>query len=143
MAQITVYFGIENINLTNGQRNTLVSGLQSLGANSSEYPNRRNHWRIRLDNQAIIFEAEFDEDNLTINAIKQRLATIFSVNVATISHSITTPSIGTVITFTHSATNYFRMVCFGMTGGVWPNWVVSNAAAQAYLITNAAAWGDA
>lgn len=141
MAQITVYFGIENINLTNPQRNTLVSGLQSLGANSSEYPNRRNHWRIRLDNQAIIFEAEFNEDNLTINAIKQRLATIFSVNVATITHDdLPSFDYGQAFRIIRSGTHYINMCCFGMSGNVWPSWAVSNAAAQAYLIANSTSW---
>jgi uncharacterized membrane protein YccC len=142
MADIAVYMGIENLNLTNGQRNTLVSQLQALGqANSSPFPNLRNHSRIRNDNNAAIFEALFDDQTLTIAAIKQRLATIFGVAVGTISHSTNqVANIGFVVTFTHSAQDKLRMVCFGHNGTSWPSWSVSNAAAVAYLQANSAQW---
>jgi hypothetical protein len=142
MANIRCYFGIENINLTNPQRLTLITGLQALGDNTSANPCNRNHWRIRTDNNAVIFEALFDEDNLTIDAIKQRLATIFGVAVGTISHSTSqNATYGLIVTFTHSAQAKIRMVAFGYNGS-WRTWAESNAAARAYLAANAAAWGD-
>lgn len=134
------YFGIENLNLTNEQRATLVAGLQALGLNNqSPFPHLRNHWRVRPDNNAVIFEADFDENTLTIAAIKARLATIFNVAVGTISHSTNQSAYGLVVTFTHSAQAKMRMVAFGHDG-VWPEWSESHAAAKAYLTTNAAAW---
>lgn len=143
MANIKCYFGIENLNLTNPQRTTLVTGLQALGVNNnSVQPAERIHWRVRTDNNAIIFEALFDEDNLTIAAIKARLATIFGVAVGTISHSTSQTAYGLVVTFTHSAQQKIRMVAFGHNGSVWGTWVDSNAAARAYLAANAAAWGE-
>lgn len=136
-----LYFGIENLNLTAGQKNTLISGLQGLGDNAADNPSHRNHWRVRLDNDAIIFEANFDENLLTIAAIKSRLATIFSVAVGTISHSTSDNAYGKVITFTHSAQQKLRMIAFGMSaGGAWGTWDSSNAAARAYLAVNSAAW---
>lgn len=144
MANIKCYFGIENLNLTNGQRNTLVAELQSLGENNNGFaPNERNHWRIRLDNNAAIFEALFNENHLTIAAIKSRLATIFGVAVGTISHSTSQVSYGLVVTFTHSAQQKMRLVAFGHNGSAWGTWAESNAAVRAYLTANAAAWGDA
>lgn len=138
------YFGIENINLTNGQRNTLVAGLQTLGtSNSDPQPCNRNHWRIRTDNDAAIFEADFDENTLTIAAIKQRLATIFSVAVGTITHSTSQSAYGLVVTFIHGGQNKIRSVAFGHNGSAWGTYADSKAAVLAYLQANAAAWGDA
>lgn len=144
MANIRCYFGIENLNLTAQQKNTLITGLQVLGvSNQSQYPNERNHWRVRPDNNAVIFEALFDEDTLTIDAIKQRLATIFNVDMATISHSTSQhATYGLVVTFIHATQQKLRMVAFGHNGG-WGSHEISHAAADAYLIANAVAWGDA
>lgn len=90
MANKRLYFGLEDLNLNASQRQTLVEGLQALGVfNNDNNPGFRNHWRIRLDNRAIIFEAWFDEDTLTISAIKNRLATIFGVPIGNILHSLT------------------------------------------------------
>lgn len=144
MANTHCYFGIENLNLTAQQKNTLIAGLQELGQNNSgDKPNEKNHWRIRPDNNAVMFEALFDSEALTIAAIKARLATIFNVAVGTISHSTSQQSVGLVVTFTHSAQQKLRMVCFGMSGGQWPEWSVSNQAARDYLIANSAAWESA
>lgn len=141
MANIRCYFGIENLNLTTGQKNTLITGLQALGQNNSgNLPNEKNHWRIRPDNNAVIFEALFNEDNLSIDAIKARLAAIFSVAVGTITHSTNQTAYGLVVNFVHGGQNKIRSIAFGMTGGVWPSWSDSNAAARAYLTANAAQW---
>lgn len=141
MANLTCYFGIEILNLTNNQRNTLIDGLKTLGQNNSNKPNEKNHWRTRLDNQAVIFEALFNEDHLTINAIKQRLANIFNVDIGTISHSTNQVSmVGLVITFAHGGQSRVRMVAFGHDGLNWGTWAESNAAARSYLFTNMEAW---
>lgn len=141
MANIHCYYGLESLALTNPQRATLVSGLQSLGqANSGGNPAQRNHWRIRPDNNAVIFEALFDEDTLTIAAIKARLGSIFSVNVSQISHSTNQhATYGLIVTFTYLAVNRIRSVAFGYNGG-WPSTAVSRNAALAYLAANAAEW---
>lgn len=145
MADVHIYFGIENLAMTNGQRNTLFAELVALGREDlSPHPNRRMQYRARLDNQAGIFEAVFDETQLTIEAVKSRLATIFGVSVASITHTVTTPTLGgvasTVITFTRTGTDYLRMAGFGLSGGVWPSWEQSRLAAIAYLAANSAAW---
>jgi hypothetical protein len=140
---IRVYFGIENLNLTNQQRNTLVAGLQQLGVNNASYhTNERNHWRIRLDNQAIIFEALFDENDLTIAAIKQRLANLFNVDVNTISHTTQQTIYGLLVTFVHGGQNKIRMIAFGHDGSSWGSWAESNLAVHVYLFNNLLAWED-
>lgn len=142
MANTHLYFGIEALNISNQQRNTLVAELQSLGEdNAGPRPERRNHWRTRLDNQAVIFEALFNEDHLTIAAIKQRMATIFGINVSLITHSTNQVAYGLVVTYIRGGVNRLRSIAFGYDGG-WPATSVSRAAAQAYLAANAAEWGD-
>lgn len=135
-----VYFGIENLELNTTQRNTLVAALQALGSNNeSVQPAERNHWRIRLDNEAAIFEALFDEDNISIGAMKQFLANIFSVDVSTIDNSTQQTAIGLLVTFSRLGTDYFRTIAFGYDSE-WPAWEVSRKAAVAYLRVNMLEW---
>ncbi len=139
-----LYFGIENINLTAPQKQSLIDGLKTLEDNANNNPCNRNHWRLRLDNDAIIFEANFDESQLTIAAIKSRLATIFGVAVGTISHSTSqNATYGLIVTFIHSAQNKIRMVAFGHNGTNWATVEQSRTAAQAYLAANSVAWESA
>lgn len=144
MAISRQYFGIENLNLTAPQKQTLIDGLKTIGtAESSNQPCERMHTRIRNDNDAMIFEALVDENSLTMLAIRTRLAAIFGVAVGTISTSTNqVATIGLVVTFIHSAQNKCRMVAFGHNGSAWGTTVQSRAAAQAYLATNATAWGE-
>lgn len=143
MAIKHVYFGIENLNLSPAQRSTLIAALQGLGtANNSNQPAERNHWRIRLDNDAAFFEAKFDENNIDIAAIKQRLAGIFSVDVATIDHSTQSMSYGLLVTFSRLGTDYLRSIAFGYDGG-WPTWGISRQAVNAYLKANTLEWNGA
>lgn len=144
MAEARIYIGLENIALTNPQRLALVTHLQSLGLNNLDpQPARRNHWRIRPDNDAMITEAAFDDATISIAAIKARLGIIFSVDPAQISHNILTPSFGgfttQVITFTYLAVQRLRIAAFGTMAGTW---VQSNAEARGYLAANAAIWGE-
>jgi hypothetical protein len=142
MANIHTYIGIENLNLTNNQRNQLVATIQALGAaNNSVQPAERNHWRVRPDNDAAIFEALFDEDTITIDSIKQFLANIFGIAVGTINHATQQTQYGLLATFSRNGTDYVRLISFGHDGD-WSTWQESNAAVRDYLSDNAVAWGD-
>ena len=141
MADVHLYFGIENIGLNATQRATLVDVLRSLGPASDPQPCMLNHRRVRLDGEAAIFEARFDEDTLTINAMKQRLGTIFGVSWATIGSSTanhdwggqTTP----VVTFSRAGTDYLRMALFGGTDATWEE---SRQATLGYLAAYQEQW---
>lgn len=141
MADWHGYIGIENLGLNASQKQTLISGLAALGPGQSNRPAWLNHRRLRLDNDAAIFEALFDDTTLTIAAIKQRLATIFSVTVASISHTVTSVSFagGTtdVVVFTHSAVQRLRMARFGGDGSTRAQ---SLTEVLGYLAANRAAW---
>lgn len=134
------YVGIENISLTTAQKNTLIAGIQALGANSDGNPAHRNHWRFRLDTNAAIFEAKFDDTQLTVAAFTNRLATIFTVDPALITAVVTTGAVGTLGIFSYQSVQKLRLVLFG---GVTATYAESLAACAAYLATNSAAWGDA
>jgi hypothetical protein len=67
-------FGIENLGLNDEQRRELVAALRNLGPDTHPQPACLCHWRTRLDNAAAIFEALFDEDMLTVDAFRARLA---------------------------------------------------------------------
>ena len=144
MANIYGYFGIENLALTNPQRNTLVSELGLLGQEDTGLCHRRMRSRVRLDNQAIIFRAVFDENQLTPTALRNRLATIFGVAANTITPTTTTVNLAgiqtQVVMFNRLGTDYLRCVMFGKPNGGWPTIQQSGDAAWAYVIANLAQW---
>jgi hypothetical protein len=140
------YFGIENLGLNPAQRDLLVDALRLLGPASDSHPARLNHRRARLDGQAVIFEALFDENDLTVDAFKVRLGSIFGVAPATIDHAVTRVTWhhleSAVVTFSRSGASYLRVVFFGYNGARWPSWKESRLEALAYLAANAAAWEE-
>ena len=137
------YFGVENLNLDAAQKQTLVAELQRLGPSAHRSPACLCHWRTRLDGEAVIFEALFNENNLTAAKFKERLADIFGVAPGTIDTStqqvtfVTRPS--PVVTFSRNATDYLRMVLFGGTGATWEE---SGVEARGYLIANQENWEE-
>jgi len=117
------YIGVENLNLTPPQRLALMDALEELGPASFWKPNKHNHQKIRPDNEAMIFEAEFDIDTISVPAFKNLLGNIFGVSPDSINHATDSQSFGggtsTVITFSRIFTNYARAVMFGGIGASW------------------------
>ena len=141
MAQRHFYLGIENLALNPTQRQTLMDALKALGPASDPQPARLCHWRTRLDGEAAIFEALFDEDNLTIAAFKQRLGDIFNVDPATIDHSIVVRSFAggstPIVTFSRGGVDYLRFALFGGQGAAW---MKSGDECRGYLALNRDDW---
>lgn len=136
------YILIEDLAMTAPQRTTLWAELQALGiAPTSPQPAQRNHWRIRLDGDAILFEALFDDTNFTIANLKARLASIFSVDVGDISHVLNSTTYDTIPTpdveFSYLATPRVGMWLFGDLSATWEQ---SRLEVLAFLATNSAAW---
>ena len=131
------YFGIENLALNDEQRGLLVQALRALGPDTDPQPARLCHWRTRLDGQAAIFEALFNEDNITIAAFKQRLGTIFDVDPDSITHAVVYPTFDSLstatVTFRRDAIDYLRVAFFGYNGTDWPTWAQSGDECRAYL----------
>ena len=143
MADYHVYFGIENINLNATQKSQLIVALKALGPATHPKPCMLNHWRVRLDGNAVFFEALFDETKITVQAFKNYLGTIFGINPALITSANTTQHFGghstLVVTFTYNAVNYLRVALFGYAGG-WPSYAFSHDEVLGYLKLNQMAW---
>ena len=130
------YFGIENLALSTAQRAALVTALRTLGPASDPSPACLNHWRTRLDGDAMIFEAAFNEAALTVDAWKNQLGIIFSVDAATIDHDLNAGA-NTIVVFSQGGTDYLRVALFG---GIGATWAESGDACRAYLAVHAAEW---
>jgi len=141
MADFHGYFAIEDISLNDTQRDTLIAVLKNLGPATHPSPACLNHWRTRLDGDAAIFEALFDDAMLTVQAFKDRLGAIFGVDPATIDHNLTVFHFGNgdtpVAVFSHSGTDYLRMALFG---GPEATWQESDDERRAYLALYAEQW---
>lgn len=135
------YIGIENLALNVTQRTTLITALKALGPASNRQPAKLCHWRTRLDGEAIILEALFDEDNLTIAKFKDRLASIFGVAAGDIGHATVQRSFagGTtpVVTFSYAGTDRLRFALFGGVGAAWQE---SGDECRGYLALNVDDW---
>ena len=131
------YYGIENLALNDTQRQTLIDALKQLGDNQSVYPNFRNHRRVRLDGDAVIFEGKFNDADWTIDSIKNKLANIFSISAAVITDSVNQTVYGPVVTFGAGETDRLRMVAFG---GLLATWEESHDAVLDYLSNNHLDW---
>lgn len=138
------YFGIENIALTAPQKATLVSALRALGPSDDPQPAELMHWRVRLDSDAVIFRARFQDGALTVANLRQFLATTFGVPVAQVSAATTQQTFAVrpspIVTLSYQATPRLRVALFG---GTTATTAESNSEVLAYLAANAAAWGDA
>ena len=133
------YFYIEDLGLTTTQRQTIVDVLKAWGLrNDSIYPNLRNHWAIRPDGLAVIFEGALDSEKLTVLWFRTKLAEIFGVDVATITATTVSTIYGPVATFKYNTVNKLRM---GIFGGLTATWEISHAAALLYLSDYKDLWG--
>ena len=139
------YWGIENLGLSAEQRAVIVGELREMGPAADPSPARLNHWRTRLDGEAAIFEALWDEEKITIEAFENRLGAIFEVNPDSIDHATQRVTLAVretaICTFSRNGTDYLRVAFFGYPGGEdWPTWNESGDEARAYLLANLEEW---
>jgi hypothetical protein len=134
----TQYYGIEDLGMTAAQRQTLITALKDLGDNQSKYPNHRNHWRVRPDNQAVIFEGKFNDADWTVESIKNKLANIFNVDPATVGDSQQSTQYGPVVTYSRAG-DKLRLIAFG---GLLASWKDSHDQVLTYLANNHDEWEE-
>ena len=134
-----IYFYVEDLGLTGGQRGTIINQLQAWGTrNEDANPRNRNHWRVRQDGKAALFEVWLDDGNLTAGYFRQLLAELFGVGVGTISESTGSNAFGDYADFSYASVARLRL---GVFGGVGASYAQSQAAAVSFLTVNAGAWG--
>ena len=126
--------------MTAGQRQTLIDALRVLVPERDEQPAWRVHLRLRLDSQAAIVEARWQDAHVTDASIRRYLAQAFGVAEGTVTSAVTTNAFGRVLTLTHSAVQRVRFLLFG---GVGASWEQSRQAVLAYLAANIAQWETA
>jgi len=131
------YYGIEDLALTQAQRETLIDALKKVGKPRSLQPAYFNHWRVRNDNKAVIFEGRFDDDEWTVETVTNRLANIFGVNPAIITTNTNQTQYGPVVTFSAGGTDRIRMIAFG---GLLATWEESHDLVLQYLANNIEDW---
>ncbi len=136
-----LYFYAENLGLNASQRSTLIAQLKALGNNDHPNPSHRNHWRIRMDGNAVIFHLEIDESMLTPIAIRNRLAAIFGIANTSVTYSSSNVTLAIrpspVVTYRYNSLDRLR---FGVFGGLAASWPESQVEVLAYLAANQAAW---
>jgi len=123
--------------MTVGQRQTLIDALRALVPERDEQPAWRIHLRLRLDSQATIVEARWQDAHITDASIRRYLAQAFGVAEGTVTSAATTNAFGRVLTLTHSAVQRVRFLLFGGIGATWEQ---SRQAVLAYLAANLAQW---
>ena len=138
MADINLYFYVEDIALTVAQRNTLVEQLKLIGRKDTDgNPKNRNHWRVRPDNKAVIFEGWFDDTHLSAVGIRNRLASIFGVANTSITYTTNNTAYGPVVVYSYQSTERLRI---GVFGGTSTTYAQSYAAVLDFLSDNQATW---
>jgi hypothetical protein len=141
---ISTYLGAENISLTQLQKDSFRVTLAAIGPASNPQTAEMMHWRTRLDGDAVLMRALFNDSDLTTAGLKQLLATALGVNVATITATTSRQTFGTlpsqIVLMSISGVNQMRFILFASPGGTIQQ---SNAEVLAYLKLNAGAWGDA
>ena len=132
---------MENTGLNDTQRDTLKDWFQSFCDARSPYPNLNMQTRVRLDGQAVIFEAPVNTDNLDKDHVVGKLAEVFGIDPATITVVVRDNQYGEGADLQRPAgTNRLR---FGVFGGRGATWAESRDACAQYLSDFAEDWEQA
>jgi hypothetical protein len=136
------YIAVENLNLNPTQAATLWNVIKAKGeANDSIYPQFRNHWRLSLDNSKGIFEALFNQDNMTVDWFKEQLGIIFNVDPDAIDDALQNVTfvgrITPIVTFSQGPADYVRFAAFGGPSATWEQ---SRFEVLGYLSANRNEW---
>jgi len=134
------YIAVEDLALTADQRAAIVAAFRALGPSSDPQPARLNHWRTSLDGSKAIFEAAFNDANLTAEKVRNFLADAVGVSPDVINTALTQTARGPLLTFSAGGTDRMRMLAFGGIGATWEE---SRQQAAAYLAKKIAEWETA
>lgn len=136
------YFAIEDLALPSQARSNLITALRELGPDSDPSPARLMQFRASLDGSKAIFEAAFNEDNLTITRFKEFISDALGGTPAPgqINHTTNTIAYGTVLVLSGSGgTEYLRVLLFG---GLGSEWETSRELTRTYLSNNILEWEE-
>lgn len=137
MANWHGYLGIEDLALTTEQRAAILAAFGALGPGASENPAHLLHRRVAIGGDKAIYEALFNEDNLTIANVKQFLANAVGIDPQIIDHTLTQPAYGPMVTYTVASVDRMRFLFFG---GLTADWEESRVACGAYMSAYLSQW---
>ena len=139
MAQWHGYLAIEDIDLTDEQRASILAAFRALGPGNDPQPARLLHSRTSLDGSKAIFSANFNEDNLTVAKVKSFLADAVGVDPGIIDDTTQQTARGPLVTYSVAAVDKIRFLVFESVGSTWE---ASRLQVLAYLKANAIEWGE-
>ena len=139
MANRHFYFVFENLALSQDDWDELLQRFQQRGSTTSSQPAERNHQRLRLDGQAIIFEALFNENAVNEMAVEGILASITKVPPPRIDYTIVENG-DKVVTYDIDGVPSLVHTVMANEGATWNE---SRAAILSYLSANKLEWEDA
>lgn len=135
------YFVVERGEIGVGNWDTLLNMFVNIGTHHSDFPAYNNHHRTRLDNDAVIYESNFDPTEVSIADFKRLLALAFSVPAEEIDDTQTVVSYSSgnetvVWEFLYDALVRFNIRRFGRSG----DWFISGDECRGYLSLYRALW---
>lgn len=142
-----IYFGVKRTAaMTAPQWQTLLNLIET-GSPSQDTVNSENRFQTRYNllGDAAIYEALFDDADITLERIRQRLVSAFGVADARVTVTTSLVRLTTrnslVGAFRLDGTIYFRATIFGRNAdGQGVTWEESRLECVAYLAANAAEW---
>lgn len=131
------YIAVEDENLTSAQRAAVLAAFDALGPGNDDSPARMLQRSVSLDGSKAIYEAAFDEANLTVGNVKWFLANAVGVDPDNIDHAVQTIARGTLVTYSAGGINRLRFLVFG---GLSATWRASLAQVDIYIANNQDDW---
>jgi len=140
---ISMYLGAENIALNQAQRDAFRERLRIIGPAEHPQPSELMHWRTRLDGEAVIMRAQFQDADMTMAGLRRLLADTLGIPVAQVTSATAAVTYRTIpsaiVTMTVAGIDQMRFIQFAGSRSTVDQ---SNIEVLAYLQLNAVAWGD-
>lgn len=137
------YIVIERLTIGSGNWATLQGVFEGMDTSGHPMPARNNHWRRRLDGDAVIHEGTFAVQEMTIATFKKLLADEFGVPVGQVKHQIGEGSYAggftRIWTFLYNDIERFKVERFGGGGASWKQ---SGDECRGYLALHIADWEE-
>jgi hypothetical protein len=139
------YLAIDRQTLSNGNWASLRAAYESYGPGTDPQPANICHWRTSLDGDTVIYEAAFNDVNLSVAKFKQILGNEFSIDPADIGdvrNDVTFVTRNTpfwAFSYPDGVTNRFRA---GIFGGLGSTWEESRVEVLGYIAANYGNWEE-
>jgi hypothetical protein len=129
------YLAVEDIALTAPQREAIMNAFRDMGPEAG--PNQHLlQFRPSLDGSKAIFEALFQQANVTIENVKQIIADAVGIDPGMIDDTSQQTQYGPAVTFS-AGTDRVRFLLFDGVGGEWEQ---SRIKCRDFIAANSEDW---